>query len=75
MIRILLSVTLFVLAIPKKLLMIQSTFRHGARYPIYVESTDYSDIAREEKSIGELTSEGKNMHYLLGQIIYDKYWE
>lgn len=25
--------------------------------------------------VGELTTEGKNMHYLLGKIIYETYWD
>jgi len=32
-------------------------------------------MSRERVFAGELTSQGKHMHYLLGQIIYDKYWK
>ena len=58
----------------QKLLMIQETFRHGARYPIFPEAADGSDFAEKINSVGELTVEGKNMHYFLGKIIYRKYW-
>ncbi len=47
----------------KKLIFVQELFRHGARYPIF-----------PTKSLGELTTEGKNMHYLLGKAMYNTYW-
>lgn len=32
-------------------------------------------FALEQHSVGELTSQGKNMHYILGKIIYRTYWD
>lgn len=58
----------------KKLIFIQELFRHGARYPIYPSDTDGTEYTDELKSEGELTTQGKKMHYLLGQKIYQKYW-
>ena len=58
----------------QKLLMIEEVFRHGARYPLFVSKADGSEFTQQEDSIGELTREGKNMHYFLGKIIYQKYW-
>lgn len=59
----------------KKLIFVQELFRHGARYPIYANrNLDNTDYVFEEHSNGELTTQGKNMHYLLGQKIYQQYW-
>ena len=58
-----------------KLVLIQALTRHGARYPIYVDHSDGSDYAKEQNSIGELTTQGKNMHYLLGKKLYSEYWQ
>lgn len=58
----------------KKLIFVQELFRHGARYPIYVNSEDGSSYAAQEHSVGELTTQGKNMHYQLGKKIYSTYW-
>lgn len=59
----------------KKLIFVQELFRHGARYPIYPHhNLDFTDYVFDEHSSGELTTEGKNMHYLLGQQIYKQYW-
>jgi hypothetical protein len=58
----------------KKLLLIQELFRHGARFPIFPMVVDGSDYAEREKSVGELTTQGKKMHYLLGREIYKQYW-
>ena len=32
----------------QKLLVIQETFRHGARYPIFIEKADGSEFAQKE---------------------------
>lgn len=70
-----LALSLLEPASPQKLLLLQETFRHGARYPIYKHPEDGSDQVFRERSDGELTTEGKNMHYLLGKIIYEQYWD
>lgn len=59
----------------EKLIMVQELFRHGARYPIYPNKIDGSEYALGENSVGELTTQGKSMHYLLGKAIYKMYWE
>ena len=75
---LLLAVAVFSLAAvtssEKKLIFVQELFRHGARYPIYPTTIDGSDYAINEHSEGELTTQGKNMHYQLGKKIYQKYW-
>lgn len=58
----------------KKLVFVQELFRHGSRYPIYPRSFDGSDYAAKEHSIGELSTQGKAMHYLLGKKVYAAYW-
>lgn len=57
-----------------KLIMVQELFRHGARYPIYPNKFDMSEYALADNSIGELTTQGKTMHYLLGKKM-KPYWE
>lgn len=54
--------------------MMNEIFRHGARYPIFQMSGDFSNYASDEHLKGELTLQGKHMQYLLGKIIYEKYW-
>lgn len=59
----------------KKLIFVQELFRHGARFPIYAaKDVDMTDYALDQHSVGELTTEGKNMHYLLGKRIHRQYW-
>ena len=58
----------------KRLIFVQELFRHGARYPIYPSQEDNTMFAVEENSVGELTTQGKNMHYNLGKKIYQAYW-
>lgn len=59
----------------KKLIFVQELFRHGARYPIFpTKDLDKTDYVINEHSLGELTTEGKNMHYLLGKAMYNTYW-
>jgi hypothetical protein len=58
-----------------KLIYVQEVFRHGARFPIYPSKNDNSYYAKEQRSAGELTKQGKSMHYLLGQTLYTEYWE
>jgi hypothetical protein len=53
---------------------VQQVFRHGARYPIYPNAYDGSHIAQAEHSVGELTTQGKAMHYMLGKMLYRDYW-
>lgn len=58
-----------------KLIFVQQVFRHGARYPIYPNDKDGSKFAMEQNAVGELTSQGKAMHYMLGKMLYDEYWK
>lgn len=58
-----------------KLIFVQQVFRHGARYPIYPKPEDHSNFASKQHAVGELTSQGKAMHYMLGQLLYNEYWE
>lgn len=55
--------------------MIHEIFRHGARYPYSPMKADFSDYTSQENLRGELTLQGKHMQYLLGKIIYEKYWD
>lgn len=57
-----------------RLIFVQQVFRHGARYPIFPSSKDKSDFATEQHSVGELTSQGKAMHYMLGKLLFQDYW-
>jgi len=44
---LLLSVYLLLPAVQlRKLIMVQELFRHGARYPIYINNGDYSQYAK-----------------------------
>lgn len=55
--------------------MVNELFRHGARYPIYLKKDDGSaNYTNGEHSFGELTTNGKKMHYVLGQQLYKQYW-
>jgi hypothetical protein len=65
--------TLFFVILTKKLVFIQELFRHGARYPISSVLKDSSGANKE--TYGELTTQGKHMQYLLGRIIYHRYWK
>lgn len=59
-----------------KLIMVNELFRHGARYPVYPKSDDDSaTYTFNEHSYGELTVNGKKMHYLLGQFLYKQYYQ
>jgi hypothetical protein len=58
----------------KELLMLQETFRHGARYPTYLETAAAFGFALTPDIRKELTSQGRSMHYLLGKLLYEKYW-
>jgi hypothetical protein len=57
-----------------KLLMVQELFRHGSRFPGQVLGIG-DEYAGMEQSLGELTSQGKAMHYLLGKKLYEVYWD
>jgi hypothetical protein len=63
----------FISTLPKKLIFVQEIFRHGARYPIYEVEHDTSGST--EYLMGELTTQGKHMQYILGRIMYDQYWK
>lgn len=58
----------------RKLILVQATFRHGARTPIFPFNTDYSDFVVSQNNTGELTTQGKYMQYLLGKTLYQSYW-
>jgi len=76
MIRLIFSLLLLILAQTQqdRLIMVQQVFRHGARYPIYSSNKDGSAFAVTEHSEGELTSQGKAMHYMLGKMLYRDYY-
>jgi hypothetical protein len=59
---------------PSKLVFIQSILRHGARNPFHILGIG-DEYAIEEHSIGELTTQGKAMHYSLGKKMYEVYWK
>lgn len=59
----------------RKLVFVQNLFRHGARYPIFLNSDDFTSEPSIANNVGELTTQGKNMHYMLGKILYKKYWK
>lgn len=59
---------------PPKLVYVQEIFRHGARYPEKILGIG-DEFAAKEKSMGELTSQGRSMHYLLGKQMYHRYWK
>jgi len=72
--KILFLINVFFLAIlTKKLIFIQELFRHGARYPTSPVLMDSSGVTKV--TFGELTTQGKHMQYILGKIIYHKYWK
>lgn len=52
----------------EKLIFVQEIFRHGARNPF--QSMGIGDeYVDEENRKGELTKQGKSMHYLLGKTM------
>jgi hypothetical protein len=54
----------------RQLIYVHEVFRHGARYPIYPNSKDFSNISLTDNAFGELTRQGKSQHYLLGKKLY-----
>lgn len=52
----------------------QEVFRHGARYPEHVLGIG-DEFIREQQLFGDLTNEGKSMHYRLGRKLYKQYWK
>lgn len=58
----------------KTLIYVQQVFRHGHRYLIYPSKNDNSTYVNQIHSNGELTKQGKSMHYILGQELYKRYW-
>lgn len=59
----------------KQLKFVQVISRHGSRYPTYPNNIDHSNISTIDKSFGELTPQGKSMHYLLGKALHQRYWK
>lgn len=57
-----------------KLIFVQEIFRHGARNPYQILGIG-DEYAAAEHSLGELTTQGKSMHYLLGRKMYETYWK
>ena len=57
-----------------RLVYVQEVFRHGHRYPLYGSAADGSSFIKDIRSAGELTKQGKSMHYILGQNLYATYW-
>jgi len=75
MMRLLISLLfLFTISLTKKLMFVQVTSRHGARYPSYPNQIDYSNITLIRGTRNELTTQGKLMHYKLGKLLFQKYW-
>lgn len=72
---LLLLIFLIYSALSRKLIFVQNLFRHGARYPTYPSKDDFTNAPHIAKNKGELTPQGKNMHYLLGKALYKKYWK
>lgn len=62
-------------AMSRQLIFTQVTSRHGVRYPGYELASDYSNITKIQNADGQLTVEGKAMHFYLGKEIYRKYWK
>jgi hypothetical protein len=58
----------------RKLQFIEVVTRHGVRYPQYLNDYDFSNITLVDGALKELTQEGRQMHYLLGRLLYKKYW-
>lgn len=57
-----------------KLIFVQEVFRHGARNPF--NSTGIGDeYVQLEHREGELTKQGKSMHFVLGQLMKKTYWD
>lgn len=71
---LLLLLSLISLSCPQKLIFVQQVFRHGHRYPLYASKLDNSTFIEDIRSPGELTKQGKSMHYILGQNLYRNYW-
>ncbi len=59
----------------KKLILVQSIARHGARFPIYQEHFSQTNISTEGILFGQLTTSDEKMQYLLGKKLHDEYWE
>ncbi len=68
-------ITLSSTQVTKTLIYVQQVFRHGHRYLIYPSKNDNSTYVNQIHSNGELTKQGKSMHYILGQQLYKRYWQ
>jgi hypothetical protein len=76
MIQILVVGCLLMVAVSGRgLVMLQETFRHGALYPTYLEEATAFGLTFTPDAPRELTSQGRSMHYILGRLIYEKYWD
>jgi hypothetical protein len=75
MVMVILWCCLLAFATSKELIMIQETFRHGARQPLFPEESRRLGYPIPSEQLGELTKQGKHMHYELGKIIYENYWK
>lgn len=74
--KVLLLITMLCVCLQtRKLVFIQEVFRHGARYPINNHTWDNTQFAADQNLLGELTGEGKHMHYVLGKALYTRYWQ
>lgn len=72
--KIVLFILLLSQILARKLIFIQNLFRHGARYPIFINPDDFTNDPNIANKAGELSTQGKHMHYILGKILYKKYW-
>lgn len=59
-----------------RLILVQELFRHGARYPFYtIQNDNISEEATNSNKKSELTAQGRHMSYILGKLLYAKYWK
>lgn len=69
--RFLFCVALIAVAIAQQLLSVKEIFTPGTRYP---NTAKYAPFLSKSQ-LGELTSSGKRMHFLLGKLLYQEYWQ
>ena len=77
MIKVLLAFFFISCVFSQKLLSLQHVTRHGIRNPKPSSSDVVSKIFEQfdVEGDGELTLGGKYMHYVLGRIAYNHYWQ
>ncbi len=59
-----------------KLIGVQAIFRHGARKDFFLRGDEEGkEEERSKHKLGELTAQGKHMSFVLGKLLYQKYWK